>query len=71
MKAMGSFGVEKKIDKIVKLISERYMPLLNFAAIDNPTLLVELVLAAMEGISLEAGFLGKNPQMMNLSAGEM
>jgi hypothetical protein len=35
MKAMGSFGAEKKIGKIVKAIFERYMLLLNFATIDS------------------------------------
>lgn len=53
MKAMGSFGVEKKIDKIVKTVFERYMPLLTFAIIEKPTLPIELVSAAMGGTSLE------------------
>jgi len=35
MKAMGSFGVEKKIDKIVKAVFERYMPLLNFVTVET------------------------------------
>jgi hypothetical protein len=55
IKAMGSFGVEKKIDIVVKEVFERYMPLLNFAALDNQTLPAELISAAIKGTLLQAG----------------
>jgi hypothetical protein len=54
MKAMGSFGMEKKNDKIMKGIFERYMPFLNFVTIETGTLPIELLSTAMEGTSLEA-----------------
>jgi hypothetical protein len=63
MKAMGSFGAEKKIGKIVKAIFERYMLLLNFATIETLTLPIDLVSAAMEGIPLKAT-LNPKPQYL-------
>jgi hypothetical protein len=82
IKAVGSFGVEKKIDKIVKTIFERYMHLLIFATIETPTLPIELVSAAMGGTSLEGsaklkplylvkiqrddGFIGRKDEMDRL-----
>lgn len=55
MKAMGSFGVEKKIDRLVKIVFERYMPLLNFAMSGTSMLPSELIPNAKEGASLESG----------------
>lgn len=54
LKAMGSLAIEKRIDKIMKLIFERYMPVLTLSTIDNQTLQTEVIKKAMETTSMES-----------------
>ena len=53
LKAIGSIGLEKKIDKIVKAMFERFMPVLTLASIDNPNSPTKAIAAVMESTKLE------------------